>query len=341
MNHYTGEKEIFVQDAGHHIYLLNSMGRILWKQKIEGEILSDIYQIDYYKNGKLQFLFNTREQLHLLDRNGNYVERYPVKLRSPATNGLALFDYEKNRDYRICMAGEDRGIYLYNKEGNTVRGWEFGKTESTVTKPLQHFRIGDRDYLVLTDQFTCYLLNRKGQSRVRVQKHFPVARNASFILESRTAGIEPRLVITDTTGRVHFIHFDGVVEETGLGQYSGKHYFEYSDLDGDGRREYIFVDGSELKVFSVDRSRRFTHSFRAEISQPPVIYQFSKSNMKIGLISDELHEIYLVNNDGSMYKGFPLRGSTPFSIGVFNSSSRKFNLVVGSEDNFLYNYSVQ
>ena len=69
-----------------------------------------IYQIDFYKNGKLQLLFNTAAQLHLLDRNGNYVERYPVKLRSPATNGMALFDYEKSRDYRIFLAAEDKGV---------------------------------------------------------------------------------------------------------------------------------------------------------------------------------------------------------------------------------------
>ena len=340
-NHYTGEKEIFVQDEGHNIYLLNSSGRILWKQQMGGRIVSDIHQIDFYKNGKLQLMFNTKDELHLLDRNGNYVERFPVKLRSPATNGMALFDYEKNRDYRIVIAGEDRGIYMYGKDGNTVKGWEFGKTESIVTRPLKHFRIGDRDYLVLADKLTSYILNRKGQSRVRVQQHFPVARNADFIFDPGTGGTRPRLAISDTLGVVHFIYFDGKVDQVDLGKYSEGHYFEYSDLDGDGRREYIFADGSELKVFAHDKSGLFSHSFRSEISQPPVIYQFSHGNMKIGLVSEKLHEIFLLNTDGSMYSGFPLRGSTPFSIGVFKSSASNFNLIVGSEDNFLYNYSVQ
>jgi hypothetical protein len=341
VNHYTDEKEIFVQDQDNNIYLLNSTGRILWKQKIEGMIMSDIFQVDYYKNGKLQLLFNTRDQLHLLDRNGNYVERYPIQLRSPATNGMALFDYESSRDYRIFLAGEDRSISLYSKEGNILQGWEFGRTEGRVSMPLQHFRIGDRDYLVFADPLTCYILNRKGRTRVRVQKHFPVSRNAKFTLESSTTGIKPRLVLTDTTGKVHFIYFDGVVEQADLGEYSPGHYFDYSDIDGDGRREYIFVDRTELTVFGSDRSRVFSHSFRSEITRPPVIYQFAYGNMKIGLVSDERHEIYLMNNDGSMYSGFPLRGSTPFSIGVFKSSPSKFNLLVGSDDNFLYNYSVQ
>ncbi len=340
-NHYTGEKEIFMQDEGNNIYLLNKSGRILWKQKIGGRILGDVYQVDYYRNGKLQLIFNTSEQLHLLDRNGNYVERYPVKLRSPATNGMALFDYEKSRDYRIALAGEDRGIYLYDKTGILVRGWNLFRTEGRVDMTLKHFRVGSNDYIVFADHFTTYILNRRGETRVKVKKHFPVSENASIQLESNTTGIKSRLALTDSMGRVQFIYFDGTVETIELGNFSGKHYFEYSDLDGSGRREFIFIDGREMKVFSHDGSKKFSRSFKSEISRPPVIYQFSYGNKKIGLVSGGMNELYLVNKDGSLYKGFPLPGSTPFSIGVINKTTSKFNLIVGSNENFLYNYSVQ
>lgn len=341
LNHYSGEKEIFVQDEGNNVYLLNNSGRILWKQKLEGRIMGEVYQIDYYKNGKLQLLFNTREKLHLLDRNGNYVERYPVILRSPASNGAALFDYEKSRDYRIAIAGEDRGIYLYDKAGSVVKGWNIMKTEGQVGMPIKHFRIGTKDYIVFADHFSTYILNRRGESRVRPEKHFPVAANSNIILESNTTGIKPRLALTDSLGRVYFIYFDGTMETVDLGTYSGAHYFDYSDLDGSGRREFVFIDGKELLVFGHDGSRKFSRSFRSPISNPPVIYQFSYGNKKIGLVSAERNELYLVNNEGSLYKGFPIPGSSPFSIGVINKTTSKFNLIVGSDENFLYNYSVQ
>jgi len=340
-NHYTGEKEIFVQDEGNNIYLLNNSGRILWKQKIQGRIMGDVYQVDFYKNGKLQLMFNTREHIHLLDRNGNYVERFPVALRSPATNGMALFDYEKSRDYRIALAGEDRGVYLYDKTGNLVKGWNVLKTEGDVNMTLKHFRVGSNDYIVFADHFTTYILNRRGETRVRVGKHFPVAKNTNIILESTTTGIKSRLAMTDSLGRVHFIYFDGTVETVELGTYSGEHYFEYSDLDGSGRREFIFIDGRELRIFTHDGSRKFSRTFKSAITRAPVIYQFSHGNKKIGLVSEGMNELYMVNNDGSLYNGFPLLGSTPFSIGVINKTTSKFNLIVGSDGNFLYNYSVQ
>ncbi len=65
-------------------------------------------------------LFSTRNYLYLVDRMGNFVERYPVKLRSPATCGVSVFDYDNTRDYRLFIACEDKKIYAYTKEGTLV-----------------------------------------------------------------------------------------------------------------------------------------------------------------------------------------------------------------------------
>ena len=48
VNHNTGERELFVQDEGNTIYLINDV-----------EINSEVYQVDMFKNGKLQYLFST------------------------------------------------------------------------------------------------------------------------------------------------------------------------------------------------------------------------------------------------------------------------------------------
>ena len=78
-NHLTGAKEIFVQDMKNNTYLINAAGRVLWKVPLNERITGSVYMIDYFRNGKYQLLFSGRNYLHLLDRNGNYVERYPGK----------------------------------------------------------------------------------------------------------------------------------------------------------------------------------------------------------------------------------------------------------------------
>jgi len=341
-NHYTGEKEILIQDNKNNLYLINDLGRILWKVKLKEAIMSDVYQVDYYKNNKLQFLFNTKNKLYLIDRNGNNVENYPVQLRSEATNGLALFDYEKNRNYRIFIAGKDMKVYAYEKSGKLVQGWKKPVTENYVYQPVQHFRIGKRDYLVLGDKLKTYILNRKGENRVKVLENISKSRNNGYYLDMNTGNAKgKRLVTTDSKGNVCYIYFNGKVEKNKINEFSDGHYFALEDLNGDRKKEFVFLDKNSLMVFNSSRRKLFDYNFDNNIDTRPYLYEFSKSDIKIGIVFAKENKIFLFNNTGKLYKGFPLDGNTPFSIGKFRKSGGRFNLVVGNYDNSLYNYKVQ
>ncbi len=341
VNHDTQEKEIFVQDASDKIYLINSTGRILWEKKLDGPIMGDVFQVDFYKNGKLQYLFNTAEKLHLIDRNGNDVERYPVILRSPATAPMALFDYDNSRDYRIFLACEDRKVYVYDIEGKVVTGWGFGKTESIVTGAPQHFRINDKDYIVLWDQNRPYFLDRRGKERIKPKERVVFSAGNPLTLDMNIREEKPRWISTDTSGSVVCIYMDGSLSTLLEQHLSGEHFFTMQDMDMDGVPEYIFAEGNELSVLRQDGKRLFSYRVKDRISDMPDIYKFSASDIKIGITDRSRNRIYLINADGSLYEGFPLEGSTRFSIGYFAGSDSRFNLIVGSANNFLYNYSIE
>lgn len=341
LNHITGQNEVFVQDKNNNIYLINQAGRILWKINLSEKITSEIFQIDYFKNRKLQLLFSTRNYIHLIDRNGNYVEKYPVKLRSPATNGLAVFDYEKSRDYRLFIACEDHRIYAYNADGSLVKGWNFNETESYVTQPVNHFRIGSKDYLVFGDRLKTYILDRRGNTRLHVSEYFPKSVQNNYLLDYYGNETNARIAITDTTGLIHFIYFNGNHTTVDLGRFSGNHFFDCKDMDGDNKVEYIFLDNNRLNIFKENKTLLFDFTFNKTIHFRPMYYNFGLKDKKLGVVSDEENLIYLINNDGQPYKGFPLRGNSPFSIGYLNKNSSTFNLIVGNNDNFLYNYTVQ
>lgn len=82
-------------------------------------------------------------------------------------------------------------------------------------------------------------------------------------------------------------------------------------------------------------------NFPNPISEPPIYFSFSASDRKLGIVDKVDNKIYLLNNTGELYKGFPLDGSTLFSIGYLENTVGQFNLIVGGRNNFLYNYSVQ
>lgn len=335
-NHYTRNNEIFVQDLRNKVYLINGSGRIMWQLPLGEPILGEVHTIDIYGNGKFQLLFATASKIHLLDRNGNYVERFPVSLRSPATGGVSAFDYEGNQDYRFCIAGSDRKVYLFDKEGNTVKGWGLPLTERPLSYPVQHFRISGKDYLVAADENRLYIWDRRGNIRVKVSGETGKAKGSEIVLNTRT---RPYLTYSGPDGTVRTVYFDGSLENTTLREAGADHFFTESDLDGDGKPERILVDDDRLYVYR-HTDRLFTYKFENKIQLPPQVYTFSGNDRKIGIVDQIDGHIYLIDNSGKTVRGFPQPGTGMFSIGKLSRRSEAYNLLVPGRGNFLYNYVV-
>lgn len=335
-NHITGAKEIFIQDMKNNAYLINAAGRVLWKVPLNERIAGSIYMIDYFRNGKYQLLFSGKNYLHLLDRNGNYVERYPVKLRSPATNSLSLFDYDNNLNYRIFIAGEDKLIYSYDKSGSVVKGWKPFRTSGFVSSEINYFKVSGKDYLVASDDVSMYFLDRTGNKRVTLQDAAVRANGSSLKLNPVD---EPYLVCTSPDGTIQNIYFDGTVKKITIKQFSVDHSFDIFDVDGNGFGEYIFIDNGILYLYDNRKSEMFSREFGSDQLGGPINFIFSSSERKIGMFDINKKLIYLIDKNGETMQGFPLRGASMFSIGKLSDKSG-WHLIVGGTDRFLYNYKI-
>ena len=335
-NHITGAKEIFIQDMKNNAYLINAAGRVLWKVPLNERIAGNIYMIDYFRNGKYQILFSGKNYLHLLDRNGNYVERYPVKLRSPATNSLALFDYDNNLNYRLFIAGEDKLIYSYEKTGNVVKGWKPFRTSGFVNSEISYFKVSGKDYLVASDDVSVYFLDRTGNKRVTLREAVSRSKGSALRLN---AGNEPYLVCTSPDGTIQNIYFDGTVKKITIKSFSVDHSFDIFDVDGNGFGEYIFIDKGILYLYDYRKSEMFSREFGSDQLGGPINFVFSSSERKIGMFDINKRLIYLIDKNGETMKGFPLRGASMFSIGKLSDKSG-WHLIVGGTDRFLYNYKI-
>jgi hypothetical protein len=336
-NHNNDEKEIILQDDRNQLYLISASGRILWKVSLPERIISDIQQIDAYKNLKLQYVFNTRNYLIVIDRNGNYLDRFPLKLRAEASNGIAVFDYDKSRDYRIFVAGTDRKIYCYKADGTVVSGFEFDKSDNAVRQPLQHFRFGDKDFIVFCDTLKTYILDRKGNVRIKLSEYVPTGRNTRFYAETAEKNKE-KIIFTDVNGHVIFVEQDGKIIRVKPGDYSPAHYFEYFDINGDGKNDFCYFDNNTFTAYNFQRNKLFEVTLPEPVIFRPALYVFPNNSRKTGFTTAK--NLYLVDGKGNVHPGFPLHGQTPFSIGKLNNASGNFNLITGGHDGVLLNYEV-
>lgn len=343
MNHNDPQnKEVIVQDKNNNFILINNIGRVIWQIKLDGPILGEVHQIDYFKNGKYQYLFNTENKLYMIDRNGNNVKNFPLNFRSKATNGVAVFDYENNKDYRYFVACDDRNIYAYNNHGNLLDGWQLFKTDHEVSKPLQHFRVEGKDFIVATDNMKDYLLHRRGTIRVQTSEVYPHSVNNTIYLEERTANNEPRLVTTDTNGNLRYTYFDGKHETLSHNlTLSENHWMVLDNVNNNQQYQYIFADEKQLLIVDSKGKTLLMKQLDNDITHRPNIYNFSQNTKKIGITNAGANKIYLLNSNGEIHPGFPLAGCTEFSIGFLSSELSNFNLLVGSPDGYLYNYYVE
>ena len=272
----------------------------------------------------------------MIDRNGNNVKNYPIRLKSDAVRGVSIFDYDKNRNYRFFIPCKDQKAYAYTKEGKILTGWNPAKAENQITSQIQHFRVNNKDYIVYADKYRVYILNRRGAERVKLKKQFSKSEKNPFFLEKTNS----RLVTTDTNGTIHYIYFTGKVESKTFTELSEAHFFTAADLNSDGKNEYLFADYNFLKVFDTSGKTKLEKKFDSGISYAPHVYRFSRRNIEIGICVENENKIYLLDTNGNNHSGFPLKGNTEFSIGFAKSGDKSFNLYVGDNRNFLLNYSV-
>lgn len=200
-NHNTGLPEILIQDSNFWIYLLSPNGEVIWKRQMESQIQGSLMQLDYYKNGKLQYFFSSANKLYIVDRLGRDISGFPKALSSNVKYA-GIVDYDKSRNYRYLNALSDNNVYLLDKEGKNLSEWGPKKFDKAIHYAPEHIKIGGKDYfMVLLDDGTVHVFNRKGD-QVSVFK----IRNKDLF--SGDYYVEPGMTISETY--LNYVSSDGI-----------------------------------------------------------------------------------------------------------------------------------
>lgn len=263
--------------------------------------------------------------------------RYPVAFRAKCERGITVYDYDNKRDYRIFAPGEDRELYLYGLDGALVQGWDCRKADKQIVTKVQHFRVGDKDYVVFADRYRLYILDRKGKERVNIASVFDLRENTDLYLAGK--GDEAVLVFANASGTVNIVDFKGQIRTVECGKMSAGYNMNVADVNGDGGMDLVFTDAEKLSVYDLSGKLIHEKSLDAHSLDYPYVYRFSSSDNRIGLIDREQNRMLLLSPDGGVSKGFPITGDSPFSI-VF-SGNDGFFLFAGADNGTLIKYKVQ
>jgi len=213
--HKKAALHLLVQDARSQLYFIDDMGRLIWKKRLEGPILTDIAIIDLYKNNKCQYLFSTSEAIHLIDYTGQEVNPYPQKLpRSGKGVGVNIIDYNHDKNYRILITDAKGNIYLRDMHYRPLPGWNPKSLNTTFAITPFHVRV-DKDYfLSLHTNGILHSLNRRGQSYAGFPINIKESVYNPLIVQKGAQPATTQLIILTAEGTLNFYNLRGTLQNS-------------------------------------------------------------------------------------------------------------------------------
>lgn len=299
-NHTNQENELCFQDNAKRLYLISTTGNLIWKKNLTEKITSPIYTVDIFKNGKLQLLFNTENYLHLIDRNGNYVQGYPLKTPAKITSPITLLDYDNNKDYRLFIACDDKKIYNYSIYGIKTEGFIPVKTENVVKLPIHYIKVGASDYLITADeQGKIYGFSRKGEGRIDFKNKTIVELNHLFVLKGNSLANTKLIYVDDKNNLLNKISLTDKKETLKLGDELVNCTTSFDMVNDDNQTDALVYGDGALYAYDLFSSKLMEHFNKNVVFDN--VQSIATSSQNYILAHDKVgQKLYLLSSEGKL-----------------------------------------
>lgn len=323
-NHNDGSWEILIMDSTNQLSLLGSDGEILWSDSLPGQIDTEIFQVDYFKNNKLQYLFAIDSVIFLIDRNGEAVADFPRHLNNLSVAQLHLVDYDHSKNYRFLTADDSGNIHMFNQEFTSLEGWNPLALNSALTDQLFHVRARGKDRIIIAkENGIVELRNRRGE----LQPGFPL--DLQFNIDGP---IHFKVGSTFKSSIFTAVAKEGLVIQFDLNGTT--HLKNQIDMEGSSsafnliidpvQNDYIIArqDLNRLTVLAKDGEQIFEKDYQVNSLKEVQYYSLGIDKQLFIVRDTESGKVYLYNKNGGLVNSNTLYSDYPVSI-VYRKSQAK------------------
>lgn len=138
----TGKINTLYQNIHLSICLQDENGKDVWGVPFKSKICGYVQEIDYYNNGKIQYLFAAGSQMYLIDRLGRFVSGFPAETGKKIAAGPAVYDFTGAKGYTAMLLHTDNTVGYYDLHGKQVPSWK-GITADETIKSLPELLEGN------------------------------------------------------------------------------------------------------------------------------------------------------------------------------------------------------
>ena len=326
-SHLDNSPEIITQDKNFNVYQLSSDLKPIWKDSIDNTIISKVFQIDYYRNNKKQILFSTKKNIHSYDRKGNKLIGFPLK--NPSISPIEfinLIDYDNSKRFRIAVANKNGEVYLLDKNGKKLSGWNPLVMNNELNQAPKHIRIAGKDYIIIIlKNGEIYLKNRKGEN----YKGFPIKTKSTISSKvylakggnSKNSFIE----IIDDEGNFYKINFNGKIISLDQ-KYRPSKNSKFKIIQDPLEKYYKILSINYNSIFISNKEENdIKLTFNNNNNFIYQYYNFGSNNEIFSLIDNNENKIYLYKSNYDLLTDYHLNSTLPISI-IYSSRKRKFDI---------------
>jgi hypothetical protein len=267
--------------------------------------------------------------MHVVDRLGNYVNPYPLAVEEKNIEHVTLVDYDHSKNYRFLIASRDGNLWIYDKAGQILEGWQPRRIEGRLLNPPRHHRLLGRDYmLAIRTDGKVHLMNRRGE----LMPNFPIdleARPAGeyFINRGRSAAETTITVISGDGWRINFNLLGKIVSREVLVKTSLDAKFSLC-VERDGK-SYLIVrqEAAHFTVFD-DKLNEVIKSDYIGNDKAVVDFVMYGNGRNYITIIDKNQELgYVYDKSGQLLTPIPIESSQLEIQPLENGRTRVFSSV--------------
>jgi len=247
----------------------------------------------------------------------NYQPPFPLKFNDIITQPLSVFDYDKNKNYRLLVT-QGKTLLMYDAKGKSISGFNFKNNNSNISTQPKHFRIGNKDYIAFAAGKTLKILNRQGNTRINVKDNIEFSDNALFLYQNK-------FTLTNTLGQLLQVDTKGKIKTKNL-NLTNKHSIEATS------KTLVSMTENKLNI----KSRTLDLDY-GDYTAPKIFYLNDKIYITITDLQSK--KVYLFDSQAKAIANFPVYGTSTAALQELDKD-KGLELITQSDDKSLIVYKL-
>jgi hypothetical protein len=340
-NSNTNEQVILVQDAKFNLYCFDKEGKQLWKEKLNAPIISEVHQLDIFKNGTTEYLFNTNNQLFLIDANGKNIQNFPIWIPAATQFPISVFDFLSDHSYQIYVAGKYYKIWQYDCKGMLQAGFNPKEIWPNAIQPIRGFTLAKENIIYSLNEkgnIDFYLSNGKKSNLIKLDSSIAY----KYINHKQIDTGTVRFYCLDSTNKliVQDLISNGGIKPISEYLIKSNIGFEMLNNRNSNEENYFIKTNSSYEFYNYKMEFGFSYNWSdSTIDNQPEIVNLD-GRMSIAYLSPINCELNISDTKGKPYSMFKFRGCRYFGFGNLYSDADMY-LALGSKENKLFVYRVK